>query len=300
MVSTIIPFAFDLSLDAAIVPNPLLVAPDTSLLEALTLMGQARSSCAIADSRAIEADPQSVETDELMQAARSSCILVVQHGTLCGILTERDLVRLTAREEGFGAIAVGDVMTRDAIADCFRQHRICHLPVLAATGAIEGLITQESLCACLKSTDLLRLRQIEEVMIGEVIQASVGDSVRTIAERMVDYQVSCVVITGADAKNRMLPLEIVTERDILQFRALNLDFHRLQAGTIMSKTCLEHSSRRNLVEHPPTDEAATRASSVGGVQHGGRIAGNSYPKQLAANAESGGSLQRYPSVEARS
>ena len=51
---------------------------------------------------------------------------------------------------------------------------------------------------------------------------------------MAEYPVSCVVVTELDANNGIQPLGIVTERDIVQFQALELDFLNIQAHTVMS------------------------------------------------------------------
>ncbi|NKB17902.1 MAG: PAS domain S-box protein [Pseudanabaena sp. CRU_2_10] len=51
---------------------------------------------------------------------------------------------------------------------------------------------------------------------------------------MVDRRVSCVAIVERDAENRIIPVGIITERDIVQFQVLELDLDRIQARTVMS------------------------------------------------------------------
>jgi CBS domain-containing protein len=69
-----------------------------------------------------------------------------------GILTERDILRLTARSPGeLGSIQVGSVMTRELITatpedepaqimDVMTENKICHLPVLDG-GRLSGIIS---------------------------------------------------------------------------------------------------------------------------------------------------------------
>ncbi len=52
---------------------------------------------------------------------------------------------------------------------------------------------------------------------------------------MAEHRVSCVVITEADeAENILIPVGIITERDILQFRFLEANLHCLEAQQVMS------------------------------------------------------------------
>lgn len=80
-------------------------------------------------------------------------LLVTEAGRLVGIFTERDVLRrVVAAELAPAATLVADVMTT-AVACCmpdtpiddarniFRQHRIRHLPVVNAGGAVQGLIS---------------------------------------------------------------------------------------------------------------------------------------------------------------
>ncbi|MCY7273289.1 MAG: CBS domain-containing protein, partial [Phormidesmis sp. CAN_BIN44] len=75
-----------LELTTAIVQNPLVVAPDTIVTDAIAQMSGVRSR----GNALRTADGQS---DDL-QEARSSCVVVVEDDRVIGILTERDVVRL--------------------------------------------------------------------------------------------------------------------------------------------------------------------------------------------------------------
>ena len=79
-----------LELKTAIIQNPLVVAPNTIVIEAIAQMSGVRSH----DNASRTADGQS---DDLR--ARSSCVVVVEDDRVVGILTERDVVRLSAQQQ---------------------------------------------------------------------------------------------------------------------------------------------------------------------------------------------------------
>ncbi|MFE4105165.1 CBS domain-containing protein [Almyronema epifaneia] len=237
-------------LNKAILQNVLVVEPDLPLLEAIVSMSNARSRCHLL---AGNTDPFD---DHLAAESRASCLCVVSQGQLVGILTERDIIRLTAKAQITSAITVADVMTCSVIAlkqseftnifvalNLFRERRIRHLPIVDEAGQLVGLLTHESLRQLLQPADLLRLRLISELMPRQVIGAAVTDTVFQVTELMATHGVSCVVIvekqtianeaagTGVEIER---PVGIVTERDIVQFQAIGLDVHQIQVGAVMS------------------------------------------------------------------
>lgn len=185
------------------------------------------------------ASPQSRMTSE-------SCVLVVADGAVTGICTERDLVQLAAQGRSPQGLTIADVMTSpvitktvDELTDVFatlqfmQRRHIRNLPVLDQQGHLLGVATPNSLRQLLKLMDLLRLRQIEEVMQPHVVQATTTTSVLKIAQQMAHQRVSCVVIVDT-MTDTTRPIGIVTERDIVQFQCLELDLATLQAESIMS------------------------------------------------------------------
>jgi CBS domain-containing protein len=98
------------------------------------------------------------ETKSVLTAAQAlvdhniGALLVTEGEHLTGILTERDILRVTARSPGeLDSIQVGAVMTRELITagpqdrltemmDVMTQNKIRHLPVLEGDGLI-GIIS---------------------------------------------------------------------------------------------------------------------------------------------------------------
>ena len=162
----------------------------------------------------------------------------------------------------------------------FRQYRIRHLPIVDDLGQPIGIVTHDSIRRALQPVNLLtRLRYVRDVMTTQVIHAPETASVLELAKLMTEHQVSCVVITqkkesgskewntetrGSEDKGNLstalpalthlsisalsssqplIPTGIVTERDIVQFQALELDLSRMIAQDVMSTPlfCLEPS-----------------------------------------------------------
>lgn len=220
--------------------HPLIVAPDTYLIDVITLMSQVAGSCIL------PASNPTLDSSRLDEV-RASCVLVMEGQKLVGLFTERDVVRLTAAGRSLEGVKIVEVMTRHvitleqaqfqdifAVLNLFRQHRIRHLPIVDERGYLVGLVTPTNVRQLLQPADLLRLRFVSEIMTRQVIHLPLTASVRHLAQLMAEYPVSCVVVTELDANNSIQPLGIVTERDIVQFQALELDFLNIQVHTVMS------------------------------------------------------------------
>ncbi|MBD1908963.1 CBS domain-containing protein [Funiculus sociatus GB2-A5] len=210
------------------------------------------------------------ERESVLDTADSSgCYVLVIEGTqLVGVFTERDIVRLTAAGTSLINVKIGDIVTKTAITlrkseaqdvftalSLFRQHRIRHLPIMDDNDQIVGVVTNDSIRKALQPVNLLtRLRYVSDVMTSKVVHAPLTASVLDLAQLMAQQLVSCVVITqqgqGAGDKGLgkspcnsqspipnpqpLVPVGIVTERDVVQFQALELDLSKTQAQDVMS------------------------------------------------------------------
>lgn len=229
-----------LDLDAAIDKQPTILSLDTPLTEAIALMGSRRVSCSLDKNLELE-DISSI-------ASRSGCVLIMDGDRLIGIFTERDIVKLTAREQIFSDLTVAEVMTQPvitlqkdnfqdifAVLFLFRRYRIRHLPIVERDERLIGVVSPETIRRAMKPANLLKLRRVGEVMSRRIVYASLDTKVLDIARLMAQQQVSCVVITQTDTEEDILiPVGIITERDILQFKFLQLNLSHLEASQVMS------------------------------------------------------------------
>ena len=241
------------NLDEIIEPNPLTIAPETLVIDAIARMNQPRKSDVSQDFK------------EAHSVSRSSYLLVLEQSRLAGVLTERDIVKLSATAIDLRQVTVGEVMTRNVITlkqsdfksiyhvmSILRRHQIRHLPVVDEGGQLLGMISSEGICRALNPSNLLKMRSVMDVMNRQVLQASPDSSVLSLSQLMAQHRQSCVVIveklspsiespTHSDNSEQdeqylasNIPIGIVTERDIVQFQILGLDLAKTSAQTIMS------------------------------------------------------------------
>ena len=240
-----------ISLDLAIERDPLIVQSDDPVSDVIDRMSQAQgSNCALSNVHLESPTVSDASTLLATSHRRSSYALVMAAHQLVGIFTERDLVKLAAAAVQLESATIRDVMTPDVItlqaeADqnlftaraYFRQHKIRHLPVLDTQRQLLGVITSESLRQALQPLCFMTLKQVKDVMTPAVLHAPTIVSVRHLAQLMVERRVSCVVIADVRASASSAPIQpvgIVTERDIVQFQALDLDLDKMQASQVMS------------------------------------------------------------------
>ncbi|MEB3264689.1 MAG: EAL domain-containing protein [Synechococcus sp.] len=222
---------------AAILPSPPTLPSSASLETALEVMR-------------LSLLPEGSGAGEEEQGVRSPCVLIVEEGRLCGILTERDAVRWALSDTPASQIRLGSVMSRPVVQrqrhDCLdilatmslmRRHRIRHLPVVDEQERPTGLVTLTSLNYVLQETFFLRFRQVVEVMTPTVITVRPQDTLRQAIQTMALRSISCVVVTEVlpgPGSQRERPVGILTERDILQLRRLELSIGTTTVAEVMS------------------------------------------------------------------
>lgn len=218
--------------------------------QALLLQALEREPLTIAPHRLV------VDAIALMNANRSSYILISQEQQLLGIFTERDIVRLTANQMPLEGVTISEVMTSNLITlslaeagnifsvlALLRSAKIRHLPITDENGNLLGAVTPESLRAILQPSDLLKIRLVAEIMATDVLTASPNASVFQVAQLMATHRKSCVIICEQETGFLKLPVGIITERDIVKFKIQQLDLMQTSAATVMS--CPLHPTQLN-------------------------------------------------------
>ena len=228
-------------IESAIDRSPLIISPTTSLVNAIALMSRnSNTSCNINHEQDVNF--------QLENKHRASCALVMEGSGLRGILTERDIVELTAEKLEFDSVTVGEVMTQPVVTLAkinlkdifaalflFRRYRIRHLPIVDQEEQLLGVMTPETIRQAMRPANLLKLRRVSDVMSKNIIHAPLTITVLRVAQLMAKHRVSCVIITEVEEDDDILiPVGIITERDILQFKFLQARLDNLEAGEVMS------------------------------------------------------------------
>jgi CBS domain-containing protein len=174
---------------------------------------------------------------------RVSCVVVVDGGSVVGLLTQKDLVLGIAQEqEGYCQLPVAERMSSPVLvappdmpvleaAQILRSSRIKHLPIVAERKLV-GIVTQTDITRGL--IYMTPLQRVCEVMNPHVTTIDEGTTVVEAAQLMAAQKVSCVVVTRFDE-----PVGILTQKDILM-RVILLQGNptRTSVGEVMSSPIL--------------------------------------------------------------
>lgn len=134
-------------LDLAIDHCPIIIAPESFVLEAISLMNQS-----------VDSLDSEQSCDCRLLEARSSCVLVVDGNKLLGIFSKWDVLHLVHKQVNIQKLRIVDVISDapmlirrsqiqdfESILNLLQQSRCRHLPVIDDFDKIIGVITQESI-----------------------------------------------------------------------------------------------------------------------------------------------------------
>ncbi|MGD1808969.1 PAS domain S-box protein [Dapis sp. BLCC M126] len=249
MLSPISDNSLDIIIKSAIVKNPLVVSPDIKVSEAITEMSNMDSLCSTTKIN-------NNNIDSLHRQARASCVIVIEEAKVVGILTERDIVRLSIQKFNLDTLVMREAMSSPVltvkeselanlflIINLIQKHDIRHLPVLDDQDQLLGILTHSSLRLCSQPFELMQLRLVAEVMTDKLVCAKPDCSLLDIAEKMFNHKVSSVIIVESNNQKTsalsgnvdfLIPLGIITEGDIVQFQALELHLADYKVEIVMS------------------------------------------------------------------
>lgn len=264
-----IPF-YSPDLEQAINRSPTIVSPETRLIDVITQMAHARASCALTDVTASMAFSPLDDVGDgcvlVMEGKQLRGIFSerdVVHLCAAGVkIVDITIAEVMTRE----VITLLHSKFKDLfqVLSLMQKHCIRHLPIVDEQGQVLGLLSHGSIRKVLQPVNLLKARSVLEVMIRGVVTAPPTSSLLSLAELMSRHKVSCVVITQmpetlnpapgegpvhgvpitppesdpqSPSPPKTLPLAvgIVTERDLVQFHALDLDLNATSAEVVMSQ-----------------------------------------------------------------
>ncbi len=172
------------------------------------------------DMTTISSGESVVSATKTMCENNISCIVVVDNGSVVGILTERDLLkRIGAKEKDYSKITIAEVMSSPVetispnlpvleAGRIMEDRHIKRLPVLEKKRLV-GIITQTELTRMLTSSAMWR--NVVEIMTWDVAGIQCKASVAEAAEVMTSRHISCIVTLEDDEV-----VGVLTERDLLK------------------------------------------------------------------------------------
>jgi signal transduction histidine kinase/CBS domain-containing protein/ActR/RegA family two-component response regulator len=177
-----------------------------------------------------------------------SCAFVVNNNRLVGLITERDIVKLSSKLLPLDKMVAAEVMTKDLITfsadklaniidliDIFKQHHIRHLPIVNDRMQVVGIVTPDTIRSSLQPLDLLKHRSINDVVRTNIVYDFPHQRVINLVNLMAKKNISCIVIVENTPRQTLKPIGIITERDIVHYQAQRLDLKFITAKEVMTK-----------------------------------------------------------------
>ncbi|MCX8017582.1 MAG: CBS domain-containing protein, partial [Rhodocyclaceae bacterium] len=156
-----------------------------------------------------------------MHHAQISSLLVVAHGKVVGILTERDVLRAlhehTPPDTPIAAVMSQPVVTASQELDyraghhIMVEHGIRHLLVIDSLGDPVGIVSESDFKHHLGQDFLASLHSVGKVMSHCLVALPADTSVDTALARMREHGSSCTVVLAEEK-----PVGIFTERDAVR------------------------------------------------------------------------------------
>ncbi|NJK65821.1 MAG: GAF domain-containing protein [Microcoleus sp. SU_5_3] len=185
---------------ASIDRYPLTVAPETPLADAIALMSQTLNACRLSNAQPLAESKETTKTS-------IGCVLVIESDRLVGLLSEGDVVNLTAAEFCLEKVKVAEVMNRNFIAikesefvdvftalNLFCQHSIDYLPIVDDRDRLVGLVTPHSI-----RQEVAKLQQKQRELLDS--NSALEKQVRDLTAQL-QQQIKCV--SESDRRNRLI------------------------------------------------------------------------------------------------
>jgi len=212
-------------------------------------------------------DGTAVKAAEMMAQRSISSVIVVDAGSIAGILTETDLLRrVAAKDMNLNEMTVSQIMSwpvevippdisaLDASVVMDTKH-IKRLPVVD-DGRLVGIVTQTDLVQVLTSYGMWK--NVQDIMSKDVAEIQRKAPVAEAAQIMASKKISCIVILDGDDV-----VGVFTERDLLkrvvalQKDAVHTKMEEVMSSSVMSvppnysvlsaKKTMENTNIRRLV-----------------------------------------------------
>lgn len=179
-----------------------------------------------------------------MSQAQINCVFVTEQGKILGSFTEADVIRVCADGYDLNQISLGQVITpcmaclseADAqdpirVLEAFDRFPVKYIPVIDAAQDIIRVITRGQAHQDGQPIAHLRLKQIHEVLISQVLRLAPDQTLQQIAKIMsYQHQRYGVVMAPGEA----VPIGVITLSDLVQAKTLDYDFATTTAEAIMS------------------------------------------------------------------
>jgi signal transduction histidine kinase/CBS domain-containing protein len=253
-------------LESALAGRPQFVTPESSFREIIEKISHLNAICSLFPSSKSPDLP-----DSPGGSIASGYVLVVSPSAInfkpnqlkisdiLGIVTVPDIVREIAQKQILTNLTIADVMTekfipvnQSTIENIFQivalwlREGTYPLLLSDSSGFFLGAIAPDQILQQLEYREnWLKLASVKNVLNHQVIQANLTDSLETIAKIMVKNQASYVLLFEqlndrieaiAQPEHIPTPLGIVTDQDIVNYWAIDLDLSTIKAKSVIDRS----------------------------------------------------------------
>ncbi len=204
--------------------------------------------------RQVPPDTSLRDAIQLMQQYQSSAVVVVDNDHPLGILTERDVVRLSYENVGIDDFQVSQKMSSPLITastimdyrDAYQlliEHEIRHLVVLGPDGRIAGVVSESEIRKNLDGEYFEGLNPIVDIMTADVMTLKPEDTVANAVALMCELKIGYVVVQIDDR-----PEGILTERDMVVLIHRREDLSSLLLRDVMNSPVHTYPKRNSVIQ----------------------------------------------------
>lgn len=212
-----------------------------TLTSALSMKMLTLADIFTADVITVSPDARISETFKLMRNNNISCILASKENRPVGIITERDIVKYIAQQNGHSSDSmVSEIMSSPVITatkampifeayNMLSQKCVRHLAVVDHSASLIGVVTLSNIVEHLSDDSFVETKRVAQVMSKVVFTVSRDHNVRQTLVQMAEKSMSCIVV-AEDNK----PVGIVTERDVSRLHVKHTELIKITVGEVMS------------------------------------------------------------------
>lgn len=175
-----------------------------------------------------------------MRSKSVSSVLVVDDGAICGIITERDIVRAVHNSGNLQAMGCVELMQSPVVSvgpdtPCLEAYHemiargIRHLAVTDEAGRVLGLASEGDLLRDFGIEYYMNFKDVGSVMRPDVCMLRETAMVADAVELMIEQHQSCVLVVDA----QMHPIGVLTERDVVRLCGDHMNAGLLSLGQVM-------------------------------------------------------------------
>ena len=176
-----------------------------------------------------------------MRSRAVSSVLVIDDGVICGIITERDIVRAVRANKALRSMGCVDLMQSPVLSvgpstPCLEAFQLMtargirHLAVTDDAGCVLGLATEADLLRDFGIEYYMAFKDVGSVMRSDTCRMRETQIVADAVDVMIEQKHSCVLVV--DARER--PLGVLTERDVVRLCSDHEQSELLTLGQVMS------------------------------------------------------------------